>query len=488
MTALDSATRRLRPHRRRKTRAPVSLVVLGGLLRAGDLIAIYASGLGVQQLYFGADATVNWRNYNLAALLALIFAGTIFQWNGLYRLQGLRVRNLKLDKLAASWLLVLLALIVIAFELKISADYSRFWIAGWYVAALAMMVSMRGALWLTARRWVKQGRLGLNVAIVGGGPHGERLIQALRASGDEGLRIVGVFDDRAQRVPARIAGCTKIGKVRDLPTYARYCRIDEVIVALPWSAEERVAEVLKKLRPLPVDVRLAPDLIGFRLNGATYGHRHGLPLLEVFHKPLSDWRLVAKQVEDFALAGALLLFLAPVFAIVALAIKLDSPGPVFFRQRRYGINNRLIGVYKFRTMHHHLRDVSASRLVTRNDPRVTRVGALLRKTSLDELPQLINVLRGEMSIVGPRPHPLSAKAADHLYEEIVAEYAVRHRVKPGITGWAQVNGWRGETDTVEKIQKRVEHDLYYIENWSLAFDLKILFLTVFALLKSENAY
>jgi exopolysaccharide biosynthesis polyprenyl glycosylphosphotransferase len=208
----------------------------------------------------------------------------------------------------------------------------------------------------------------------------------------------------------------------------------------------------------------------------------------VFRKPLSDWRLVAKEIEDVTLGLLLLLFLAPLFAVVALAIKLDSPGPVFFRQRRYGLNNRLIGVYKFRTMHHHLRDVRAERLITRNDPRVTRVGAFLRKTSLDELPQLFNVLRGEMSIVGPRPHALSAKAADRLYEEVVAEYAVRHRVKPGITGWAQVNGWRGETDTIEKIQKRVEHDLYYVENWSLALDIKILLLTVFALLKNENAY
>jgi exopolysaccharide biosynthesis polyprenyl glycosylphosphotransferase len=197
---------------------------------------------------------------------------------------------------------------------------------------------------------------------------------------------------------------------------------------------------------------------------------------------------VLKAIEDKALSAVLLFFLAPLLLLVALAIKLDSPGPVLFRQKRYGFNNHLIGVYKFRTMHHHLRDEKAEKLVTRGDPRITRVGAFLRKTSIDELPQLLNVLKGEMSIVGPRPHALSAKAADRLYEEVVAEYAARHRVKPGITGWAQVMGWRGETDTVEKIQKRVEHDLYYIENWSLAFDFKILVLTFFALLKPENAY
>src|SRR6185312_11134110 len=171
----------------------------------------------------------------------------------------------------------------------------------------------------------------------------------------------------------------------------------------------------------------------------------GLPLLTVCKKPLADWHSVIKTIEDRILSLLLLAFLLPLFGIVALAIKLDSPGPVFFRQKRYGFNNHPIMVYKFRTMYHHLRDERAERLATRDDPRVTRLGAFLRKTSIDELPQLLNVLKGEMSIIGPRPHPVAAKAANRPYEEVVAEYAARHRVKPGITGWAQVNGWRGET-------------------------------------------
>jgi exopolysaccharide biosynthesis polyprenyl glycosylphosphotransferase len=211
-------------------------------------------------------------------------------------------------------------------------------------------------------------------------------------------------------------------------------------------------------------------------------------MLEVSRKPFRDWRLVAKTVEDFVLGGLLLLFLAPLFPIVALAIKWESPGPVFFRQKRHGFDNRFINVYKFRTMYHEASDPLAARLVTRGDPRVTRVGAFLRKSSIDELPQLFNVLRGEMSIVGPRPHPLLAKAADLPYEEVMAEYIARHRVKPGITGWAQVRGWRGETDTVEKLVQRVEHDLFYIENWSLSFDLLILLRTPLAMLKAKNAY
>jgi lipopolysaccharide/colanic/teichoic acid biosynthesis glycosyltransferase len=175
--------------------------------------------------------------------------------------------------------------------------------------------------------------------------------------------------------------------------------------------------------------------------------------------------------------------------LVALAIKLDSKGPVFFKQRRYGFNNELIEIYKFRSMYTEHADATASRLVTRNDPRVTRIGRFIRKTSIDELPQLLNVVFvGNLSLVGPRPHAVNAKAAEHLYDEAVDGYFARHRVKPGITGWAQIHGWRGETDSKEKIQRRVEHDLYYIENWSLLLDLSILFKTPFALLKSENAY
>jgi exopolysaccharide biosynthesis polyprenyl glycosylphosphotransferase len=185
----------------------------------------------------------------------------------------------------------------------------------------------------------------------------------------------------------------------------------------------------------------------------------------------------------------MLVLLSPVFLATAIAVKLDSRGPVLFRQKRYGFNNELIEVFKFRSMHVDQCDAAAMKLVTKGDPRVTRVGRFIRKTSIDELPQLLNVvLKGDLSLVGPRPHALQAKADNRLYDQVVDGYFARHKVKPGITGWAQVNGWRGETDTEEKIQRRVEHDLYYIENWSVFFDLYILAVTPFALLKSDNAY
>jgi exopolysaccharide biosynthesis polyprenyl glycosylphosphotransferase len=211
-------------------------------------------------------------------------------------------------------------------------------------------------------------------------------------------------------------------------------------------------------------------------------------VLDVFDRPIADWDVVVKGVFDRVVGAVLLLMLSPVMLAVALAVKLTSPGPVFFRQKRHGFNNEVIEVYKFRSMYTDQCDHAANKIVTKGDPRVTPVGRFIRKSSLDELPQLINVVKGDLSLVGPRPHALQAKAANTLYDQVVDGYFARHKVKPGMTGWAQINGWRGETDTNEKIQRRVEHDLYYIENWSVFFDLQILAMTPLALFKTENAY
>jgi Undecaprenyl-phosphate glucose phosphotransferase len=257
---------------------------------------------------------------------------------------------------------------------------------------------------------------------------------------------------------------------------------------LPLAADWRLARVVDKLRQLPIDVRLCPDQAGFRVRPHGVSQIDGMAMLNVLDRPLRDWHLVGKEIEDRVIAALALLVISPLLLLIALAIKLDSRGPVFFRQRRYGFNNQLIEIFKFRTMHHHARDPNAEQLTRRNDPRVTRVGAFLRRTSLDELPQFFNVLRGEMSVVGPRPHALAAKAGGLLYQDAVADYASRHRVKPGITGWAQVNGWRGETAQLEQIERRVQHDLYYIENWSILFDLRIILLTVIGGFTGRYAY
>ncbi|MGL4810620.1 MAG: exopolysaccharide biosynthesis polyprenyl glycosylphosphotransferase, partial [Beijerinckiaceae bacterium] len=277
--------------------------------------------------------------------------------------------------------------------------------------------------------------------------------------------------------------------VDDLVEFARRTRVDMVIFALPINAETRLLMLLRKLCVLPIDVRLSAYASQLRFRPRAYSYIGTVPMIDVFDRPIADWDVVMKWLFDKIVGSLLLILLSPVLAATALAVRMDSRGPVLFKQRRYGFNNELIEVYKFRSMYVDQCDVTASKLVTKGDPRVTRVGRIIRKTSLDELPQLINVVfKGNLSLVGPRPHAIHAKAVDKLYDDVVDGYFARHKVKPGITGWAQINGWRGETDTEEKIQRRVECDLYYIENWSLFLDLYILVKTPFALLNAENAY
>ncbi|HCO53565.1 MAG TPA: undecaprenyl-phosphate glucose phosphotransferase, partial [Pelagibacterium sp.] len=269
----------------------------------------------------------------------------------------------------------------------------------------------------------------------------------------------------------------------------RRARIDLVIVSMPLSAESRLLEMLRQLWVLPVDIRLSAHMSKLRFTDKTYSYVGDLPVFEMADRPISDWNLVFKWVFDKLVAVFALIALSPVMLATAIAVKATSKGPILFKQDRHGFNNKLIAVYKFRSMYTDMSDARAARLVTRDDPRVTPVGRFIRRTSIDELPQLFNVLKGELSIVGPRPHALEAKAANRLYHDAVDGYFARHKVKPGITGWAQINGWRGETDTVEKLMARVDHDLYYIENWSILLDLYILVMTPVSLFtKSENAF
>jgi Undecaprenyl-phosphate glucose phosphotransferase len=313
-------------------------------------------------------------------------------------------------------------------------------------------------------------------------------LRSLNGAAGGNFRVVGVYDDEVAQLPGHCMGYPILGSVDDLVRDVREQGIDTVIVALPMSADVLLAETLNKLNLVPVDVRLCPDGFGLRLGTVSVSHLGGHTFLNVIDRPLRDWRWIAKSIEDRMVAAAILALIAPLLLAIAILIKCDSAGPALFRQKRYGFNNRLIEVWKFRTMYHEMTDASAQQLTRRNDPRITRIGAFLRRTSLDELPQFINVLRGDMSVVGPRPHATAAKAGALLYQEAVRQYDARHRVKPGITGWAQVNGWRGETDTIEQIRKRVEHDLYYIEHWSIAFDLKIILRTALGGFVGRNAF
>jgi Undecaprenyl-phosphate glucose phosphotransferase len=344
--------------------------------------------------------------------------------------------------------------------------------AGWYVRSAA-----------------RSGRLYQRAAIYGAGPVTERLISDIEADTDSIVRVSGIFDDRSDgRAPRQILGYPRLGGLNDLLASSRTNRFDLIVVSLPLAAEARLTNVTRRLSVLPADVKIPAAATDLRFSPRTYSHIGSVAMIDLYDKPIADWGYVSKWLFDKIVGTLALAVFAPVILLVALAIKLESKGPVLFRQKRYGFNNELIEVLKFRSMYTDRCDANASKLVTKNDPRVTRVGRFIRKTSLDELPQLINVVTGGLSLVGPRPHAVQAKAAGHLYDEVVDGYFARHKVKPGITGWAQINGWRGETDTEEKIQKRIEHDLYYIENWSVFLDLYILFKTPLSLLNTRNAY
>jgi Undecaprenyl-phosphate glucose phosphotransferase len=467
----------------------VSRVVFEGLVRIGEFALVTIAGFLVYWLHLaptrGYDAAYAAAIAAVAALVVLV--NQAFR---LYTIDAFRKLKTDLWRLVGGFTLVFLAALSFMFFFKFDEPYSRLFILGWYGCGLAFLLVERALLAYSVGHMIRTEMLVRRTAIVGGGPAADQLIRELASAPQADLQILGIFDDRTdERSPDVVAGFPKLGAVDDLVEFARSTRIDLVIFTLPITAEQRLLQMLRKLWILPVDIRLAAHMSKLRFRPRSYSYIGPVPVFDVFDKPLADWDVVAKTLFDKIVGSLCLLLLAPVMAIVALAIRLDTKGPILFKQKRYGFNNELVEIYKFRSMHADKLDYDATKLVTKGDPRVTRVGRFIRKTSLDELPQLFNVVfKGNLSLVGPRPHAANAKAAERQYDEVVDGYFARHRVRPGITGWAQIHGWRGETDTPEKIQNRVEHDLYYIENWSIFLDMYILLATPLALLNTENAY
>ena len=464
-------------------------VVVAGFARLIEFVLIASLGFAIHAAYIGQSQSVGWP-YPLAIFGVATCAVLAFQTAGVYRMQSFRSRTSQYARLVAAWSIVFLLLSAVIFLGKWQELFSRVWMLSFFSLGLAALTGFRLLLFALIRHWAREGRLVRRTVIVGGGELGEALVKQFKEQRGSDVRLIGLFDDRTDaRSPQSIGGLSKLGTVDDLVEFARRTRVDLVIFSLPISAETRILHMLQKLWVLPIDICLAAHTNKLQFQRRAYSYLGSVPVLDVFDRPIADWDVVMKWLFDKIIGSLMLLVAAPVMALIAVAIKLDSRGPVLFRQKRYGFNNELIEVYKFRSMYTDKTDATASKLVTKDDPRVTRVGRFIRKTSLDELPQLFNVVfKGNLSLVGPRPHAVNAQAAQRLYDEAVDGYFARHRVKPGITGWAQINGWRGETDTAEKIQARVEHDLFYIEDWSLLFDLYILMRTPFALLRTENAY
>jgi Undecaprenyl-phosphate glucose phosphotransferase len=467
-----------------------SPIVLVGLTRLYELALVLLIGFASHTIISYGNQTP-WAlidKFTLPALSVLaIFA---FDCAGLYRAPMFRNRLQQLFRLPTVWIGLFVVVLGTGALFGYGGTGWKQWHGLWCGLGLVALAISRIVLHLLVVKWTKNGRLIRRSVLVGGGEAGESLIRAIEKDPHTDVMLWGVFDDRTDdRSPNMVAGYPKLGTVDDLVEFARRTRLDLVIFTLPITAENRILQMLRKLSVLPLDIRLSAHTNRLKFRPRSYSYIGSVPVLDVFDKPIADWDVVVKWLFDRIVGLLLLIVFSPVMLLTAIAIKLDSRGPVFFKQRRYGFNNELIEVFKFRSMYMDQCDPTASKLTSKDDPRVTRMGRFIRKTSIDELPQLLNVaLFGNLSLVGPRPHAVHAKAANQLYDEVVDGYFARHRVKPGITGWAQINGWRGETDTEEKIQHRVEHDLYYIENWSVAFDLLILAKTPLALLKTENAY
>ncbi len=453
-------------------------------VQAVDLAIIIAVGLLDYMALNDLSPFVPPSYVSLSVMVAVISHFSFARAN-LYDIETLFDEIAALRLILARWTVIFLGLAAFAALAHAQDSYSRLWFVGFYVVGLAGLLANRTFVALAVRRAVRRGYVTRSVVVYGDNELAGTMAARL-ANNRSGVRIVAVFDDTEE--PAGAAG-PRFGGLNDLLDYTKHHPVDMVVISLPLTESDRIETAIRALRHQPLNIRVLPGLLGLdRMSLIRTGRTElpGVHLIPVADRPISDVALLVKGSIDRIVSAAALVCLLPLFGLVALGIKLSSPGPVFFKQKRIGYKGHEFEIIKFRTMH-----VSATphtTLTARNDTRVFGFGSLIRKTSIDELPQLINVLRGDMSLIGPRPHMPEARAAGKLYFEAVNEYAGRHRVKPGLTGWAQVNGWRGPTETITQIERRVEHDLYYIENWSLVLDLMILIRTLFVGFVGRNVF
>lgn len=345
------------------------------------------------------------------------------------------------------------------------------WLAVW----IGQRVVRRAAARPEARR---------SAVVVGAGALGVKVARALTESEDHGIDFIGYFDDRTDDRVHELASKQRLGGLKDVADYIRQHAVREVFITLPLGSQPRIVELLEQVQGTTASLFFVPDVFGISIIQGRLQDMNGVPVVGICETPFTGTNELVKRISDVVLASIILVMISPLLLAIAIGVKLSSPGPVIFRQRRNGLDGEEIIVYKFRSMRAQ-DNGPVVRQATKGDPRITPFGAFIRRTSLDELPQFFNVLQGRMSIVGPRPH---AVAHNEEYRRLIKAYMVRHKVKPGITGWAQVNGHRGETDTIEKMQARVEYDLEYLRNWSLGFDLQIIVRTIRLVFFDRNAY
>lgn len=425
------------------------------------------------------------QHFTYAIAVAAIFTPTCFSWTGMYRPWRGQDIFRELRSLLAAWALVFFLLAALALLTRTGGAFSRLWLGTWFTISLLGFGVGRVMLRYMLRASRRLGYDQKRIVVVGSGELAQSVIRHLKDHPWAGFRVLGVFET-SSTVRGDLLGVPILGTVDELFGFLDDSdnAVKQVWLALPLSEERSMAQLLVRLRATGVDVCFVPDIFGMRMLQNEMLNIAGLPVLNLTGSPLYGLNRLIKDLEDKVLAFGIMILTLPVMLTLAMAIKLTSPGPVLYRQIRHGWDGKKIEVYKFRTMY--VQDASAGfQQATRDDKRVTPIGKFLRRTSLDELPQFINVLQGRMSVIGPRPHAVEHNA---LFEGQVDRYKLRHKVKPGITGWAQVNGFRGETDTLYKMQKRVEYDLFYIEHWSFMLDIKILFLTLLKGFSHKNAY
>jgi len=438
-------------------------------------------------LFLGSPYTnfYNLEGYIIAGLSAVVIFGLVGRFTEIYTSWSGRPLRDEFFRITVAWLLTFLTLVFIAFVTKTTEQFSRVVLVAWLVATPLLLILSR---YLLRQIFAHLRRLGVNnrnVAIVGMTQNGLHFARDLENRPEFGYHVVGFYDDRKERIHSEVLNYySHLGDFEDLIVSARNGEWDQIYIALPVEARKRMLHLLNQLSDSATPIRLLPDYFTTNLLQSKFIEIADNPVLCIYDSPFSADHALIKRLEDLFFGTIILTLISPIMLIVAAAVKLTSPGPILFRQNRYGQKGEKIRVWKFRTMTV-CEDGDDIKQATRGDSRYTKIGEFLRKTSLDELPQFFNVLQGRMSIVGPRPH---AVAHNEQYRNVIPGYMLRHMIKPGITGWAQVNGWRGETNTIYKMRKRVEFDLEYMREWSLWLDIKIIFLTVFRGFTDKNAY
>ncbi len=469
----------------KRQRPRLNRELLGDLVQIADFALIITASIAIAHYYhnYVIIAAYEFQRYATAGIIGATGFTALARRDGFYDFENLLSARQSIRFMVTQLVMVMAGLLAFAFALKLSDSFSRFWLFAWTGASAVLMAGVRVVAALSLRSSVgREGFFCRRVAVVGATSLGVKFAQRAVSAG-EPLRIVGVFDLQEARI-GMVGGKFPGGTLDDLIRAARNDEVDDIIIASPSLQSDALRRLVRKLSALPVSIALCPNENWLDHDGGEMTSFAGTPVLNLYRRPLEGWGGFFKMLEDRILGAIMLFLLLPVFAVIAIAIKIQGRGPILFAQQRHGFNNEVFKIYKFRTMTV-AEDGDKVQQAQKNDARITPLGKILRRYSLDELPQLFNVVMGDMSLVGPRPHAL---AHNHQYASIIENYSGRHKVKPGITGWAQVNGFRGETSETEMMADRVKYDLEYIDNWSVLFDLKILVMTVAAVIFPKNAY